>query len=296
MTLSPEAKALELQFQRDNDGLGPDDILQQRLNTEKMVEMTGIPSDVRFDPQVIAGIPSIVANPPDKQADYDIVFLHGGGFCVGSAHSHHRFAGHFAAACKASVVIPNYGLAPEHPFPTAVDQCVAVMLDVIERHNEGRTVIVGDSAGGGLALSACMKLRDMKEKLPLAAVLLAPWLDLSLSSPSVQTVAARDVVVSEERLAIRANHYLAGVDDKDPIASPLHGSLAGLPPIYVQASENDILRDDGHRLSDKAATQGADVRFELVPGMFHDFQFFAGNLPEADAAIARCCMFLESVI
>ncbi len=194
--------------------------------------------------------PVLRAVPNNDQGRFSVVFLHGGAFCLMNAWTYHRLVGHIAQACEAQVISPDYSLAPEHPFPRALNECISAIAAAREEHPCRLIALVGDSAGGGLALPALLQMRDSGTTLPFGAVLL----DLTLSSP--------------------------------PPSSPA---------LCVQASENDLLRDDCARLRDACTAQDLESQYELFAYMLHGFQFFAGKMPEADQAIGKAAGFLNDV-
>ena len=223
------------------------------------------------------------------RGDFELVYLHGGGFCIHSAHTYHRMVAHFANHCQAEAVLPDYSLSPERPFPAALEECQAVVADRIAR--AGRPVaLAGDSAGGNLTLTVLSKLRDENQPLPFAAVMFAPWLDLTHAGESFENAQAKDYILTQASLTQMAEYYLQGTAADSRYVSPLFGSFEALPPIYVQASEHDLLRDDSMRLA-AARPRIADLKVELFPDMQHVFQFFAGNMPEADAALRKAAGF-----
>ena len=234
---SPQAKAIENQF-RLMRSLSEEefDLDQERENTREAHELTGPPDGVRYERDELAGISVLRAIPERDHGRFSVVFLHGGAFCLMSSRTHHRLAGHIASACRAQVILPDYALAPERPFPAALQECVAVLGAAQDEQSDGMVALMGDSAGGGLALSVLLQVRDEGAAPPFAAVLMAPWLDLTLSSPSVTSAAESDVILAEDNLRKMAELYLNGANPDDPLASPLFGCFRGLPPLYVQAS------------------------------------------------------------
>ncbi len=293
---SPQAKAIENQFRLMRDMAETAfDLEQERENTREAYELTGAPKGVRYERGELSGVPVMRAIPDVDYGRYSVVFLHGGAFCLMSAWTHHRMAGHIATACRAEVIVPDYALAPERPFPAALEECVAVVLRAREEQARGLTALMGDSAGGGLALSVLLRIRDAGAAPPLAAVLMAPWLDLTLSSPSMRNAASEDVILTERNLREMVRLYLNGARADDPRASPIFGTFRGLPPLYVQVSGRDLLRDDCMRLRDAFTEEGLELKFELFPDMLHSFQFFAGNIPEADEALRKAAAFLDQV-
>lgn len=267
-------------------------IRQQQVNHH---ELTGIPEegiDCRWD--VIGGVPSLRVHPARESAGFNTLFIHGGAFCLGSAWSYHRFAAFLAHATGSTVIVPDYCLAPERPYPNGLDECLSVMLAVQHEHESGRTMLVGDSAGGNLAMATMLRLRESSSCMPVAAALLVPWLDLTMSSPDVNVVSDRDLVLNVPDMHIYARLYSAGEPVTNPFLSPLFCALHGLPPIYLQSAEIDILRDDSRRLERKLKSEGLDVSHDLFPEMLHSFHFHVGNLPEANTAFGKIAEFLKS--
>ena len=293
----PSQQALEIeatlrQFQAEH--AGPFDLEFEREvcanSYERAAELPGL----RLAKDSVAGVRCLRVGPPTVRGDFELVYLHGGGFCLHSAYSYHRMAGHFASHCQAEALLPDYSLAPEQPFPAALEECQAVVADRIAR--AGRPVaLAGDSAGGNLTLSVLMKLRDEDQPMPFAAVLIAPWLDLTHSGASFESAQEKDFILSQNALASMAENYLQGTAADSPHASPLYGSLEALPPLFIQASEYDLLRDDSMRLAD-AQPDNANLRVELYPCMQHVFQFYAGNMPEADEALRQAAAFLKDCL
>lgn len=296
-TLSPQALAIEEEFREIRAGDdGQFDLFLQRQNTVDACEKTGIPGRCKFEHGEVAGVPIIRIIPENDECQFTSIFLHGGAFCLMSAWTHHRMAGHIAEACCNQVIVPDYSLAPEHPFPKALEECVSV-ASALTQAEDGRPVaLTGDSAGGGLALSTLFRLRDLGIPPPFAAVLMAPWLDLTLSLPSIKTAARSDVILTEINLRAYASLYAGDACLANPLVSPLFGSFSGLPPIYVQSSGKDLLRDESKRLQEVCVKQGIEIRHDCYSGMLHSFQFFAGRMPEADEAIMQCAEFLHETL
>lgn len=228
---------------------------------------------------------------PDRARDAVVVFLHGGGYVASSIASHRDRAGRIALAAGCDGVIVDYRLAPEHPFPAGLDDALAVCRAV--QASDRPVLLAGDGAGGGLALAATLALRDAGEPLPLAAVCISPWVDLTLSAPSLRTRAARDPFAHLDDLPACVDAYLAGADPHDPLASPLFADLLGLPPLLVQVGSDEILFDDALRLAERAAAMGVPTVFEEWIGMFHTWHAYPGALEAADAAIAHAGAFLS---
>lgn len=265
----------------------PFSLAVERANALSAGDMTGVPKGVTQRWRRIANVRCLYVRPAIRRHAAAIVFLHGGAFCLMSAKTHARMAGHIANAAGCDVILPDYALAPEHPFPAALNECRDVVAALLERGHRP-LALMGDSAGGGLALSVLLALRAAGSPLPGCAVLMSPWLDMTLSGASVAEAATRDVILVEPNLHEMARLYVGGANPTDPLLSPLNADLGGLPPIYVQASEYDLLRDDSLRLRDR----NPEIRVELWPEMLHSFPFFAGIVPEADAAIESASAFI----
>jgi acetyl esterase/lipase len=217
-----------------------------------------------------------------------VLYLHGGGYCLGSLASHRALVARLSAEAKARVLSVDYRLAPEHPYPAAVDDAVAAYRWLLsEGVAADRIAIAGDSAGGGLTLATLLALKDAGDALPAAAVPLSPWTDLEGTGESVRTRAAVDLMIQADRLKESADLYANGVDLREPRLSPLHGDYTGLPPLLIQVGDAEVLLDDATRVAAIATGAGVDVTLEVWDEMPHVFQAFIGILPEADKAVAR---------
>jgi epsilon-lactone hydrolase len=226
--------------------------------------------------------------PEGTESSAVLFYLHGGGYCFCSVRSHRKLVGHLAKAVGCRALNVAYRLAPEHPHPAALTDAFAAYRWLLATGVEAADVIVaGDSAGGGLALALLVKARDEGVPLPAAGVLCSPWVDLAMTADSITTRAEVDVRQDPAGTQWCAQQFVAGQDPRDPYVSPLYADLAGLPPLYIQAGDWDILVDDSHRLAVRARRAGVDVRLDVFPEMLHAHQIWAGNMPEADDAVAR---------
>ena len=213
-----------------------------------------------------------------------VLYLHGGGYQVGSARAYRGLLAHLSRACDAPVLAPDYRLAPEHPYPAAAEDVYATFRALRGAgHPAQRIAVVGDSAGGGLAMTLLLRLRAAGEELPGSVGLISPWLDLTCSAPSITANAASDVMLAPAWLAIAANMYGGPEDAAD--LRPLDADLTGLPPLHVVAGGGELLVDDADGLVARARAAGVPVSYRRVEGMWHDFPVLAGLLAEADAAI-----------
>jgi acetyl esterase/lipase len=253
-----------------------------------------VPEGTKIEEIEIAGLPAEWITPPDYD-DRIILYLHGGAYTVGSCASHRGLVGHIAQAGRARLLLPEYRLAPEHPFPAALDDAVKVYRALLD---EGMTpeslVLAGDSAGGGLTLSTLVALRDQGDPLPAAAVLISPWTDLAASGESIQSRAAKDPWLRADRVAQTAAHYHAHVDPRDPRVSPLYADLHGLPPLLIQVGDHEILLCDSTRLAERAEDAGVDVTLEVWEGMWHVWHIMVGWMPESQIAIDRIGRFVRA--
>jgi len=243
---------------------------------------------VSIQPCAIGGVGGEWLRCPAATAKGTILYLHGGGYCVGSAATHRAVTSRLARA--APVFAADYRLAPEHPFPAAVEDAVACYRALAEA---GPVVVAGDSAGGGLALATALSARQRGLKRPAALVLFSPWIDLAMPWLGEHP---GDAMLSAPWLAACARHYLAGTDPADPLASPIHGDLGALPPTLIQAGGDELLRSDAERLRDALARAGVTVRCEIEPARWHAFQLHAGMLPSAGAAVARAADFITNAL
>ncbi len=222
------------------------------------------------------------------KASAAILYLHGGAYCLGSPATHRAVTSHLAQAAGLPVFAADYRLAPEHPFPAALEDAIAVYRSLIEM---GPVAIAGDSAGGGLALATALALAQRQAAPPAALVLFSPWVDLTLSANSAK-VPKGEAMLSNAWLNACARHYLAGEDATAPLASPIHGDLRGLPPTLIQAGTDELLHGQAVKIHDALLHAGVAVGCEIVPRRWHVFQLHAGMLPSADAAIERAGNFI----
>jgi acetyl esterase/lipase len=232
-----------------------------------------------------------------SRQERNVLYLHGGGYVSGDPAFYRHFTWRIADMVKARVWTTEYRLAPEHPFPAALEDALTAYRWLAHEAGDARELFVmGDSAGAGLALCLLMKLRDLGGPVPAAAVAMSPWTDLALTGPSLIENAASDPMLNAGDLAELVRCYLAGADPLTPYASPLYGDPSGLPPVLIQAGSDEILRDDAVRMAEKMQAAGCDVELQVWPGMPHVFQLLAAVLPEAQAALADIGRFARRVM
>jgi len=273
-----------------------------RANIEKMranmVEMNRrfvAPPGTRLEPVRAGGVPAEWIAAPGADDSRTVLYLHGGGYVIGSIVTHRCLVAGIAAASGCRALALDYRLAPEHAFPAAVDDATAAYRWLLEQGTvPSRVVIAGDSAGGGLTIATLLALRDAGTPLPAAGVCLSPWVDLEGTGDSLRTRADQDPMVRADGLHSMARMYLAGADPRAPLASPVHADLRGLPPLLIQVGDAETLLDDSTRLAARAKAAGVDVELEVWPEMVHVFQAFAPMLPEGRDAIARIGAYVRA--
>jgi epsilon-lactone hydrolase len=252
-----------------------------------------VPDDVRVTEVSADGVPAHWLDAPGADADRVLLFLHGGGYELGSLRSDGELAARLGRAGGMRVLFPEYRLAPEHPFPAAIDDVRSVWrwLRADQQVPARAVAVAGDSAGGGLAVALLVATRDAGDPLPAAAVLMSPTVDLTSSGASMTERVDEDPISTPALLGRLASDYLAGADPRAPLASPLFASLTGLPPLLVQVGTADLLLSDAVRFADAATRAGVDVRLEIGEGLPHVYQLMLGT-PEAADATARIGSFL----
>jgi monoterpene epsilon-lactone hydrolase len=232
-----------------------------------------------------------------KYSDKVILYLHGGGYAVGSAASHRGLVGKIVADSSIKALSVNYRLAPEFPFPAGLDDSLIVYKWLIENGYKPKDIIImGDSAGGGLALSTLLKIKSENLEQPLAAVVISPWTDLTLSGDTIVTHQEKEPLLLADQASKWAKWYYSSLDPKDPFISPLFGNYEGIAPILVHVGTDEILLSDSLRLISSAKKFGADIQVEIWEGMMHVFHFGWPYMPEARQAIIKITSFLESKI
>lgn len=248
------------------------------------------PPNTRFVPTVANGVPCEWVLAPGSDPARRLLYLHGGGYVLGTVESYRDLAGRIAAATGCSVLNADYRLAPEHPFPAAVDDGLAALRWMRTNGPSGAgaaatTWVAGDSAGGGLTLAVLMAARNHGDPAPTGGITLSAWTDLAITGASVTELAEIDPVMGGKVAPEAAQAYLGTADPKDPLASPLYGDYRGLPPLLMQVGGIEVLLDDTRRVAARAEEAGVDVTVEVWPGMVHVWHLYAEILPEARQAI-----------
>ncbi len=244
-------------------------------------------------PVVVGNVPCHWVTTPGSNNDLRLLYLHGGGWVSGSGENYLPLAAEISRAAKCVVLLPDYRLAPEHPFPAGLNDCVTAYEWLLENGPDGpgrrRSVfIAGDSAGGNLTLATLLALKERGITLPDGGIAISPATDFTLTSESLQSV--HDPIISARTMPEFRSRYLGGHDPADPLASPVFGDYRNLPPILIQIGANEMLLDDGIRAARKARADGASVQLEVWPNSVHVFQI--RGLAESQAAIERIARFM----
>lgn len=251
--------------------------------------------DLKIDPVKMGGVDCewIYRGQPDQLPT--IVYFHGGGYVTGSLLSARALATHLATDLHVRMLTVNYRLAPEHPFPAALEDAVVVYRALIEKQVDPAGIaLIGDSAGGGLALATAMMIRDRQLPLPACLVLLSPWTDLTARSPSFRNKADEDVVLKPQDVLEYAAFYANGTSLDNPYLSPVYGRFDQLPPILIHVGSDEILLDDARRVGLAAVAAGVDMTLKIWPGLFHVFSLVADLLPEANESMTEISAYLQA--
>jgi epsilon-lactone hydrolase len=263
------------------------DLQEMRMAYEALHAHFSPPPEVDVRPVNTEGVSSLLVG-PDPGEPPELLFLHGGGYMLGSAFGYRPLAGALAVAADTGALVPDYRLAPEHPFPAALDDSLSAYRWMLERGTDAERIsLAGDSAGGGLVMSVLLKLKELGLPQPGSAILLCPWVDLAMELPPARP----DRGVSPEGLRRYVDAYLAGHPSDDPVVNPLEADLTGLPPILIQAATGDDRLPDARAITERARSHGVDARLELYPVDAHVFQYFWSFLPEAADALQAAGRF-----
>src|SRR5258708_5180413 len=265
-----------------------------RVVFEKFASGTQMPPDIKCEKVSAGGVEAEWISAPNSSADRAVLYVHGGGYVLGSINTHRDLMGRIARASGARVLGINYRLAPEHPFPAAVDDSLAAYRWMLAQGlKPNRIAVAGDSAGGGLTVATLVAIRDAKLPVPGAGVCLSPWVDMEGIGESMKTRATADPVVQREGLLGMAAAYLGGQNARTPLAAPPYADLKGLPPLLIHVGDAETLLDDSIRLNDRAKAAGVKTKLEVWPEMIHVWQMFASFLPEGQQAVDGIGSFLK---
>ncbi len=249
---------------------------------------------VQVDEIRLGGVPVLQVRPTRPRPRHHLLHVHGGGFVIGSPRSFQSYLARLARRCDAVVLSVDYRLAPEHPYPAAIDDCMAAYQGLLEVTSAADVALVGESAGGNAVLAMLVRAREQGLDLPSAAVLLSPWLDLTFSGESITRNAGTELMLGADLFTSWRDAYVGDVDPSDPGVSPLFADLSGLPPLHVQATTAEVLEDDARRLVERAHGAGVEAELVLFDELWHVFPTLVPLLPEAGAAIDRAVAFLRA--
>jgi monoterpene epsilon-lactone hydrolase len=266
-----------------------------RAAFNELMKYVPVADDVEQRPTTIGNVDAVEITIRGADPSDVVLYFHGGVYVIGSAAASVPLVSELARRADAKVITVDYRLAPEHPFPAAVEDARAAYEGLLERGVDAAHIaFAGESAGAGLAAAALLELRDAGLPLPRCAFLMSPYADLTLSGETLLTKQTVDPTLTPDGLRIRVAEYVNGADPADPRISPIFGDLRGLPPLLIQVGSHEILLSDAVRLAGQAATDDVQVTLEVVPGVPHVFQGFAAVLDEGDAALDRAAAFLRT--
>ncbi|GAA1457951.1 alpha/beta hydrolase [Williamsia maris] len=270
------------------------EVHEQRRVLVEMLTAFPLPDDVVATPDRLGGVDVVSVEIAGVSTDDVVLYLHGGAYSLGTAASSVGLVGDLIRRSRARAVTVDYRLAPESPFPAAIEDAVAAYTALLEVTEPGHVAVVGESAGGGLALATLLALRDRDLPMPSAAAVFSPWADLTLSGTTIDSRAGIDPALTVDGLRTRAIDYVGMSDPSDPLLSPVYADLTGLPPLLVQAGSNEILLDDAIRVAAAAARADVEISLQITPGVPHVFQAFAAILDEGAAALDAAGQFLRA--
>jgi phosphinothricin tripeptide acetyl hydrolase len=270
-------------------------IAERRAQYERAEKVFPTPPDVKVERVSAPAAPAEWLRPTAAVAGRVVLYLHGGGYVIGSPRSHRHLAAAIASAAAASALLLDYRLAPEHPYPAAVDDATAAYRWLLDQAiAPERVVIAGDSAGGGLTVATLLALRDAGIPLPAGAVCISPWVDLTCGGGSYRTKADVDPIVRQAGVAEMAQAYLGNASPQAPLASPLFADLRGLPPLLIHVGSDEVLLDDAVQLAARAKAAGVETTIEVWERMIHVWHWFLPMLDEAQSAVEAIGRFTRA--
>ncbi len=288
---NPLRKFLGMTPKDDNRSLD-----KRRAEAERLCKLFPSPRGTRFELIDADGVKAEWTDARDCLKDRVVLYFHGGGFIMGSNRTHRSLTAFISRTAGARVLSVDYSLAPEHPFPAGLNDCVGAYKWLRNNGYEPETVIfAGDSAGGNLTIATMLALKAQSERLPAAGVCLSPGFDLALTGKSLQTLAGIDPIIHRGDLEYMVKSYLPDGDPTTETASPLYGDLTGLPPVLIQVGSDEVLLDDSRRFAQRAREMGVQVQLAIYQDMTHVWQMAAGIIPEARKAVEEIGDFMKSI-
>src|SRR3990172_5975817 len=278
---SPQLQTV-ISFLRQRPVESPDiPIEQARVAFDAVANMLVLAADVTREAVDVDGTPGEWISAAGAADDAVVLYLHGGGYVIGSINSHREMVSRIARASGARALAIDYRLAPEHPFPAAVEDATKAYRWLLKQGiGPEKIVVAGDSAGGGLTVATLLALRDAGDPLPAAAVCVSPWTDLEITGETMVTKADVDPMIRPQDAKSGAERYHGKTDPSHPLISPINADLSGLPPLLIQVGTSEVLLSDSTRLAERAKAAGVDVTLEEGGGRIHVWHFFAFMLPE----------------
>jgi epsilon-lactone hydrolase len=271
------------------------DVSEQRRLLREFASAQPLPADVTVTAAVLGGVPTAEITVDGIEPRHSVLYFHGGVYVIGDAFQAADLASQVGRRTRAKVISVDYRLAPEHPYPAAVDDALAAYEALLHNGTAPSDIaFAGESAGGGLAIATLVNARDHGLPLPAAAFLMSPYADLTLAGATMETKREVDPLMSREALQSRVTDYTAGQDAALGLISPIFAELSGLPPLIIQAGTHEVLLDDAIRLARQAATADVEVTLDIAPGVPHVFQSFYPILDEAAAALDRAGQLLSA--
>jgi acetyl esterase/lipase len=262
------------------------DVQRSRSMLDRFAGLVPVADRVTVERVEIAGRPAEWLSPVTPVKGKALLYLHGGAYILGSCASHRHMVSYIARHVGIRALLPEYRLAPEHPFPAAVEDAAAVYRAMLEQGYEPRNIVVaGDSAGGGLTMAMLLALRDTGDPMPAAAFLLSPWLDLATTGDTMETRSEQDPWFHKDDIALVARYYCGGEELKNPLVSPVFAELHGMPSVHIQVGNDEVLLSDATRLADRIRESGGEVHVDVWDGMWHVFQAFLLLVPESREAM-----------
>ena len=271
------------------------DVNEQRRLLRQLLSAQPLPADVTVTAAALGGVPTAEVTVDGVEPRHVVLYFHGGVYVMGDAAQAADLAAEVGRRTRAKVISVDYRLAPEHPYPAAVDDALAAYQALLEGGTAPSDIaFAGESAGGGLAIATLVNARDHGLPLPAAAFAMSPYADLTLAGTSMETKREADPLLSPEALRARVPDYTAGQDPALGLISPIFADLSGLPPLIIQAGTHEVLLDDAIRLARQAATADVQVTLDITPGVPHVFQAYHAILDEAAAALDRAGQLLSA--
>jgi monoterpene epsilon-lactone hydrolase len=271
----------------------PTSLAERRERLDEIGSVDPPAADIRFDPGILRDVPVEWSLAPGSDRSHVMVFFHGGGYSSGSIRSHRGMVGEAGRAAHVRALAVGYRLAPENPFPAALEDAVSVYDALLATGVAPEHIaIAGDSAGGGLTLALMMRLRDSAKPLPACGWLISPWVDLTLTGESLATKADVDPIISQTYLGELAGAYLAGASPTNPLVSPLYADLTGLPPLLIQVGSAETLLDDAVRIASRSGAADVATSLEIWPHMIHAWPLWAARVKDGRKALASAGSFM----